>query len=699
MKYYDLKAMLASGKQLIAVQQPSTSFCLAEGQSKPYIEPTFQKVVFEQERPTIVLISAVGATGKTALAEQLSRDARLPLLDLGKHKPVGDNTLTGLLTHSFNVKDISQVFSGLGAGTFGVIIDGIDEGRSKTTEKAFDAFLDDITHLCKTAKNTTFVLLGRTQILDDCWVYLSEKVSTALITISPFDVHEAKQYVDILTKGASSNYATQYANARDEIIRKLSKAFAGSREGRTEDFLSFIGYPPVLDAVATLLTKEDNYHKLLLELGSSEGANVEISLLSRISEYILRRDRDMKIIPNVIEPLLEDAPEPLRLEVKARAFSIEEQCIRLVAHCLGRTLSMSRLGQPILDEKYEAHLVSWMHDHPFVTNRGFRNAVFEAFALATLISTANPEYLLLLKDYLATHKHSYHLVYMADLILKDRQIPIEAVGWLTASAMEFRSTHSRVEIHIDSPDWSEPPPESGRVDLTLEVEVLMNADQASPQTFAFRSEAEPASVISLGPHVAGAFVSVSCPVRLVAPQELELTAPLDIEAPQLHLAAKRLILKSTQKDAPLEVALSGRQLFTDLEVITTNGVPLTFALESTEGLSYPTIQYCEKTRLPSADPLLLQKYLRFRRILMEFRAHSRGSLARFRDKIESDHILKNEIGHSLLKRLIQDGILNLRGSMYHLDQEKLDIHVGVTWQDLRIGNMPTSLEIYLRSIM
>jgi hypothetical protein len=53
----------------------------------------------------VILISAVGATGKTALAEQLSRETRLPILDLGKHKPVGDNTLTGLLTTAYDVKD------------------------------------------------------------------------------------------------------------------------------------------------------------------------------------------------------------------------------------------------------------------------------------------------------------------------------------------------------------------------------------------------------------------------------------------------------------------------------------------------------------------------------------------------------------------------------------------------------------------
>ncbi len=113
-------------------------------------------------------MSAVGATGKTALSEQLSRDLQLPLLDLAKHKPVGDNTLTGLLTHAFDVKDISSVFAGLASGEYGVIIDGVDEGRSKTTDKAFEAFLDDIAKLSRAHSPTTFLMLGRTKILDEC---------------------------------------------------------------------------------------------------------------------------------------------------------------------------------------------------------------------------------------------------------------------------------------------------------------------------------------------------------------------------------------------------------------------------------------------------------------------------------------------------------------------------------------------------
>ncbi|MBI4192465.1 MAG: hypothetical protein HY525_18250 [Betaproteobacteria bacterium] len=701
MNYYHLKSILSTGKKPIAIRSSSSSFFVAGKPSKPYIEPTFQKVIFESEKPTIILISAVGATGKTALAEQLSRDAGLPLLDLGKHKPVGDNTLTGLLTHSFDVKDITRVLSGLSSGTYGAIIDGVDEGRSKTTEKGFEAFLDDIADLCKADSVTTFLLLGRTQILDDCWSYLTEKgIPAALITILPFTVAEAKKYIDTFTGVTAANHTPQYVSARDTILEKLGKAFAGPAGQEAVDFLSFIGYPPVLDAIVTLLTEEKNYYKLLQELGASDGRNVEVSLLDRIGQYILLRERELKVVPNIVDPLLENAPDTLRRLVRAKAFSVEEQCIRLVAYCLGRQLTLSSLGEPILDEKYEANLATWMPEHPFITGRQFRNAVFEALVLATVIASGTNENLRLLTEYLASHKNSYHLVYMLDIVLKDHRIAIGALGPLFTAAMEFRSVRSHVELRVDGPDWHSERPEQGSLsEIEIEIGILLGAEKTESQTFAFRADITTDSRLHFGSRLGGAFISVPCSVQLGGAQELELTAPVEINAMSVTFDAKTLILRTMPpKDTKAEVIMTSRQLDCRLETIMTNGVPLVFALENTNGVAYPAIQYTEKTLPPPTDPLLSQKYFRLKRILMEFRSHSRGSLAKYRDKIEHERVVKNETGRSVLKKLVQDEILSLRGNMYYLDPDKLSASIGASWQDLRKGKMPDSLVHYLSTV-
>lgn len=701
MDFYLLKSILSAGKKPLRLTKASASFFIVDKRTRSYIEPTFQKVIFDTEKPTIVLVSAVGATGKTALAEQLSHDLKLPLLDLAKHKPVGDNTMTGLLTHAFDVKDISAVFGGLALGEYAVIIDGVDEGRSKTTEKAFEAFLDDIANLCKTGCPTTFVMLGRTKILDDCWDYLSSKgLSTALITISPFAVSQAKKYIDTFTMGAIGAYANHYESARDRILEKLAKAFTGGTSDRTDDFLSFIGYPPVLDAIVTLLREEKNYYKLLADLEPQDGQNLEVSLLKRISEYILLRERDTKVIPNIITPLLEPAPEPLRRRALESAFATEEQCVRLIAYCLDKQLMLKSLGDPVLDEKYEAGLASFFPDHPFLSGQQFRSAVFEALALATLIASRSSEALDLLKEYLWSHKHSYHLVYMLDVISKDHRIPIGALGPIFTAAMEFRSVHSVVELRVDGPDWDRDVQQDRIGEIEIGIEITLGEEQSPARTFEFLADIEQDSQLVLGPRLGDAFISVPCSVQLGGADELELMAPVDITARTIVLEGKSLILRTHHhgKESQGEVILDALQLESRVEAIMTNGVPLLIALGSLSGVSYPAIQYTKQTARPSGDPLFAQKYFRLKRILMEFRSHSKGALARYKHKIEHERVLKNDTGRAVLSRLVSDGVLVLRGSFYYLQPEQLSSNVGVSYEDLRKGRIPESLEKYIRSI-
>lgn len=101
MDFYAVRSIVAAQKKGIPMQRCTESFCVAPKRGEPYIEPAFVKTLFEEERPAVILVSAVGATGKTTLAQVLSNQTGLPMLDLAKHKAVGDNTLTGLLHGAF----------------------------------------------------------------------------------------------------------------------------------------------------------------------------------------------------------------------------------------------------------------------------------------------------------------------------------------------------------------------------------------------------------------------------------------------------------------------------------------------------------------------------------------------------------------------------------------------------------------------
>ena len=169
MEYKALKSIVASQKGRTVPLSPSESFFVKTERVDPYIEPGFSKDEFPKEKPSILLVSALGASGKTTTAHALSFDIQMPILDLAKHKAVGDNTLTGILTTAYPIGEIGAVLEGLSKGTHGIIIDGIDEGRSKTTEQAFEAFLDDLIQRSKGSTSTTIVVFGRSQVLFSTW--------------------------------------------------------------------------------------------------------------------------------------------------------------------------------------------------------------------------------------------------------------------------------------------------------------------------------------------------------------------------------------------------------------------------------------------------------------------------------------------------------------------------------------------------
>jgi hypothetical protein len=697
MNFHNFQSIIGSRKRGFDMKAATHSFAISPGREDSYIEPTFTKNQFDVEKPQVLLISAVGATGKSALAEVLSNRLKLPLLSLGQHKPVGDNTLTGLLTTSFPVDQLSAIFQSIDSGEYGIIIDGIDEGRSKTTEQAFQAFLDDIARLCKGATSPSFVLLGRTQILEECWIYLDDKgTSTGLLTIDPFSLDQARTYIDKFTDGTDSAQASQYNETRDLILNKLSTAFSTADAAPAGNFLSFIGYPPVLEAIVTLLDKERNYHRLRDQLADARSTNIEIDLLLKIAGYILARERDEKVLPNIVDPLLQSLVPPLEPSKKDLIFNPLEQCSRLVSHCIGLKASFSRIPDAVLNARYEEALAQFIVEHPFVNGRSFRNAIFEAVALSMLIASEEPENNNLALQYVDSHKDNYYLVYLLDLLATDGQLPLQCLRALLGAALEFKATNATVDLSILGPDAEE---SVGSTYVGVDIELTVGVSDERSKTFSFSCSIAATDSVDLGSRLSSAYVSLPGNAILRGSREVELTAPIEICAEVIEIPAQSLVLRpQASSSAEKYVILQAGKVRADVTSLTAAGVDFTIAVEDTSGLQYPLVQYMQKRATTPKDPAVREKYLRLRKILTHFRSHSKGAMAKYRDKIENERVAGNEIGGAVLKQLLRDGILTLKDPLYFIQTDQVDKFLGISWPDLRKGGMSEKLLQYLRSI-
>jgi hypothetical protein len=697
MNFHNFQSIISSRKRAFEMKATVDSFAIADSRNTPYIEPSFTKNQFDVEKPQVLLISAVGATGKSTLAQVLSSRLSLPLLSLGRHKAVGDNTLTGLLTTSFSVDQLSAIFQSIGGGEYGIIIDGIDEGRSKTTEQGFQAFLDDIARLCKGATSPSFVLLGRPQILEECWIYLEVNgVSTGLLTIDPFSLDQARAYIDNFTNGPKSAQAAQYKETRDLILAKLSTAFSTADAAPGGNFLSFIGYPPVLDAIVTLLTQEQNYHRLKEQLAYSASTNIEIDLLLKIADYILARERDEKVVPNIVKDLLSGLVPGMEKQQEDRIFDREEQCVRLVSHCLGVKTSFSRIPDAVLNARYEEQLAPFIVEHPFVAGKDFRNAIFEAVALTILIASETTEHYALVLQYIDSHKDNYYLVYLLDLLAPEGKLPLSCLRALLAAALEFKATNATVDLNILGPD-AEEQPSSTSVDVEIDLTVGGTGERS--KTFAFQCSLGPEDSVDLGSRLSSAYISLPGEVILGGTREVELTAPIEISAATIDIRSKSLVARpQASAAADKHVILQAGNVKSEVTNLSTAGVDLTVAVEDTTGLQYPLVQHIRKKAKVPQDPAIHEKYLRLRKILTHFRSHSKGAMAKYREKIENERVAGNPVGEAVLKRLLHDGVLILKDPLYFIQTDQVDKHLGISWTDLRKGGISEKLSLYLRSI-
>ena len=701
MQYRALKSIVASQKVPVALESPSGSFFIRATRVSPFIEPGFSKLSFPKEKPSILLVSAVGASGKTTTARALSHDLQLPILDLAKHKAVGDNTLTGILTSAYPIEKVGAVLEGLYKGTHGIIIDGIDEGRSKTTQQGFEAFLDDLVQRSKGSASTAIVVFGRSQVLFSTWVYLDDQgADVGMIEIDPFGLEQAKKYIDSRVRETVTRQHETYENARDGVLNKLGAAFLPAAAEAKDAFLSFIGYPPVLDAIATLLREERNYHRIQYDLSDGIEGQLEINLLIRISDHLLDRDHKEKALPNIIEPIAEEVGGSLGQKLRENLYNREEQCARVLSRTLNRPFRGRVIEDNAINEMYENSVESWCQDHPFLDGSHVRNAVFAAHSVARCALSGIPEYRMLAYDYVSANHPTYHLLYILNELVKGREINVRFFNMLIQSCSEFLGINADISIEIDGNSWEESDGEQETdADLTITIEF---PEKKQKRTFVFNDNVG-AEAIPLGPYLVNTSVTIPCVVDLSGTPALEAIGDCSISARVVRIDTPDLILRNISR-----LEREGLQVNAGLFINTHRAEGYAKAVSVGSGrfeiqcvehtLDYPLARYAQKVAKTLDDSTSREKYRRLRRILSEFASHGKGTLAKYRAKIEHERVLRNQLGERILNALLTENILRRDSKFYYVNPDQCDAKLGISWHQLRQYKSSKKLEQFLKDV-
>lgn len=665
-----------------------------------YIEPYLADQVCDDHHNLrdvqVILISAPGATGKSEMTKELSFKLHLPVFDLAAHPPVGSNSLLGLLFDNMDTSELTFFLKDLNNGNASMLIDALDEAYAKTSQNAFDSFLNDVVKIALTSSGVPFVILGRTSILEYTYLYLEEKgVKSVLLQIEPFTIEQARKFIDVqIGIDKIEQNRKDYTEIRNHILDSIRDFFKGDARGQ-KSYESFIGYAPVLQAISTLISKEPNIHALKNDILSSSEKNVKLIL--EILVWIL--ERESKKLKEPLASGFSECSQELKDSILRKAYNIDEQCARLLNLQMGdNNLKVDIAGDTSLNNKYEEIVQDFFYTHPFIdsNSRKISNVVFESFIIARLID--KEEYR---DDVLLYLQSGNHVSYILFDIFKamygdNKQLDPDFLQYMVSSFQSTDRMGNRKEVMIEDQDKDDT--QTGKEIQQCECTVTFYDDINSPTSYYFSLKAEEKlqlpSVLSN--------ISIDAPISIELEQnKIEFIAPVNILCKDITLKTDGLVVTPSKEHKPVIIECdkfsTPQKNSNTLQYISNKGnVP--FRIITQNDVNYPFTEYKDDVFVAiKKDPLLNEKYTKMRRMLLQFRSHRRGIRAKYKNKIDN-RFGRKDIGKKVLDALKKVHIITEDNTMYYIDAQRMAEVLEVKYDDLRTCEINDSIIKFLTEI-
>ncbi|WP_142485174.1 hypothetical protein [Klebsiella pneumoniae] len=165
-------------------------------------------------------------------------------------------------------------------------------------------------------------------------------------------------------------------------------------------------------------------------------------------------------------------------------------------------------------------------------------------------------------------------------------------------------------------------------------------------------------------------------------------SPISISCDCLRINSEKLIVKSVKKDeGNTSVILEANRFESNQTInppLVRPGSELYVNWPSSEG--FPWSAFSNKLVNSNSDDRVADALRVFRRIVMAFRSHSKGRLARLQDKVNHARMLRGEDGRMLLSQLVKDGVISPENHMYYLEPNLLGSVAGASFLQVNTKN-------------
>ena len=355
-----------------------------------YIPPTFSDVKTDLRlstlAPKFVLFSAPGATGKSSLAKYIAHSFDALYWNLAKVK-IGTNSFAGSILNAVGAIHYSDFIGNLNTGNVLLVVDAFDEAEIVSGRKMLNSFIADISNSLTNHQIPSVFLLARTETAQYIASFCAENgIPVAHYEIGFFNESAAKDFVvkSVAGKNTPSKPDIDCADSYYDVIK---------RNITEEECTSFLGYAPVLEAIATHIKTTPNRQKMISELATQKDC---VSIIMNILDDLLVREQTEKVGPAFAEKCKEAHPEFSDWD---KVYSPEEQLVRVIHYVLFHDAAYSNYQldflPPQLIDDYQAVLESFLPQHPFVRNSAeialagreydFTGPAFRDYSLAKII--------------------------------------------------------------------------------------------------------------------------------------------------------------------------------------------------------------------------------------------------------------------------------------------------------------------------
>ena len=636
------------------------------------------------EDARIILIEAVGATGKTELTKKISHWLQCPIFDLGPTKVVAGNSLTGLLTKRMELMDCFNYMAAIRNGKSTIIIDALDEGQMKTNYHGYLDFLDDVSSLMP-MKECPFILLGRYNAVELAASFFASKgIDVCTLQIEPFTLQQAEEFLFKAIKSpAKTKFWSSFKETRDYILQTIDGFFKDQASMKNQASQRFIGYAPVLLSIAAFIDENTNFQNVLDELKSRNVKSVQ--LIIDIIERILKRDRFEKVLPFIKDHLLSGREPEFAKEVMDKVYTYDEQCARVLYSVMNKPFPELDIKDPHFLLSYNEHISVWINEHPFKGKSKIANIVFESYILATL--SRIPKYSDVAFEYMHINGVSYMFAYIFYTMFGFEDLESRLLPYIYES---LRQLNNKLNYYTLNIEWN--PRKSDEISIYCDIEFEGSNDGMTSYkgNVSYLND----EAIELGSRLEYLYVDTPLDFKL-ANSSVEAAAPSYIKCRNLLIDSSEITVYQ-QNGKPFmfecEKALINMHYNGFLQIGGISRINNTLRIVSPERPEYPLFEYwiSGDVKLKDVTNEISDRYKKLRAIILEFRSHSKHVLAKYHERI--DYVMGNtQVGKAVIDALVEKKVMYLENHLYKLDTDIMDKVLGLSYDGIR--NFERSKEV------